>query len=58
MMDRYTKAVLTVIAVSLVALVGQNAMKSASAQQGCGESRFNACYVQTDLLHPLTVQIR
>ena len=44
--DLYTKTVLTVIAVSLCALVLQNTVRSASAVgAGCG-SLFNPCYVE------------
>ena len=48
MADRYTKAVLTVIAVALAALVAQNAVGSAHAQirAGCGDSELYPCYVR------------
>jgi hypothetical protein len=45
MVDRYTQAVLTVIAASLVALVGQNTVQSAKAQMAqCGDKK-SPCYV-------------
>jgi hypothetical protein len=42
MIDRYTKAVLTVIATALVALVVQNWLMAASAQQAnaCGNTLY------------------
>jgi len=46
MFDRYTKAVLTVIAVALVALVVQNFMKPSFAQDaGCGGYGQSPCAV-------------
>lgn len=46
--DRYTKAVLTVIAVALCALVAQNTIQNASAQLGvgCGDSLARPCLVR------------
>jgi hypothetical protein len=46
--DRYTKCVLSIIAVALVALVIQGLMPKAEAQlgSGCGEPRV-PCYVAT-----------
>ncbi len=51
-MDRYTKFVLSVIAVALMALVAQNAKMPAVAQSvspgaGCGTSADTACFVRT-----------
>jgi hypothetical protein len=42
MVDRYTKIVLTVIAAALVALVAQNGLMTAFAQQntGCGNITY------------------
>jgi hypothetical protein len=42
MLDRYTKIVLTVIAVALVVLVAQNGLRTSFAQQtpGCGNAMF------------------
>lgn len=57
MIDAYSKAVLTVIAVALVALVAQRATHDAQAMNGCG-SRDNPCYVATGLLTPFIVSIR
>ena len=58
MVDRYTKAVLTVIAAALVALVVQNAAPDASAQiqARCGD-RFKPCYVTTGHSDVLRVTI-
>ena len=46
-MDRYTKFVLSVIAVALCVLVVQNAMplQTASATTGCGASMASPCYI-------------
>jgi hypothetical protein len=60
MTDRYTKAVLTVIAVALVAIVVQNGMRNASAQLGGGCGNFlEPCYVKTGggLMDALEVRI-
>lgn len=56
--DRYTKAVLTVIAVSLVVLIVQNTTGTAEAQRtylACQIS--NPCYVTNSRLTPLSVVI-
>ena len=45
MNDRYTKAVLTVIAAALLAIVLENALPKAAAQGGCGSAAF-PCVVQ------------
>ena len=46
MIDRYTKVVLTVIAVALVTLVVQNIVKSSLAQDsGCGGYGQSPCAV-------------
>ena len=51
-MDRYTKAVLTVIAIALFVLAVQNAMPLRTATalgfEDCG-SRFNPCTVNLNL---------
>ena len=48
-MDRYTKGVLTVIAIALCVLVVQNAIPDAAAtlfgQDGCGQYRHQPCYL-------------
>lgn len=44
-MDRYTKAVLTVIAVALVIIAFQGATGRASADADCGYSAIHACNV-------------
>jgi hypothetical protein len=55
MIDRYTKAVLTVIAVSLTALVFQNVSTIAFAQnESCGSSK-NPCYVISTAKQPVWV---
>ena len=58
MVDRYTKAALTVIAAALVGLVVQNASPDASAQiqARCGD-RFKPCYVTTGHSDVLRVTI-
>lgn len=45
MLDRYTKIVLTIIAVALVGLVVQDATRSANARdRDCG-TRYDPCHV-------------
>lgn len=57
MTDIYMKAVLSVIAVSLTALVFQNATTPALAiGEGCG-SFSNPCYVKTNYREWLNVRI-
>ena len=58
MIDRYTKSILTVIAVSLMALVMQNFSPMARAQSGesCGTGR-NPCYVTSLPKLPVYVQV-
>lgn len=47
--DLYTKAVLTVIAVSLAVLAVRGGIEPARALgDGCGDSRLNPCYVTLD----------
>ena len=50
MIDRYTKAVLSVIALTLVALVAQNAIGGAHAQLGlafgCDGSYGSPCFIR------------
>ena len=48
MVDRYTKIVLTVIAIALSALVVQNIVQPVGAQlaSGCGNNSWNACKVE------------
>lgn len=54
--DRYMKAVLTVIAASLVVLIVQNAVNGAGAQQsGLACSVTSPCYVTNIGLTPLNV---
>ena len=54
--DRYTKAVLTVIAASLVVLTAQNATRNATAQQASLACSIMApCYVTNTGITPLNV---
>ena len=48
MTDRYTKSVLTVIAVALMLIAAQLGIPMATAQfgDGCGDSRGNPCWVK------------
>jgi hypothetical protein len=56
MVDRYTKTVLTVIALSLAALAIEQAAPPARAQEaGCGTQR-NPCFVASDYNRPLIVR--
>jgi hypothetical protein len=56
MVDVYTKAVLTVIAVALSAIAIRSAVPSALAVgDGCGRSSGDACYVTTSTRDPLYV---
>jgi hypothetical protein len=53
MIDRYTKAMLTVIAASLTALVFQNVSTIAFTQnEPCGSSK-NPCYVVSTAKQPV-----
>ena len=49
-MDKYTKCVLTVIAVCLVSISFQlsdtNVIRNAKASGDCGEVRYSPCYVK------------
>jgi hypothetical protein len=58
MFDRYTKAVLTLIAVSLAAIAIEHATPEAHAQPepGCGGLK-NPCYVSASSLAPIDVRI-
>lgn len=50
MTDRYTKTVLTIIGLALLALVFQNGFQRAGAQLGsCGGIADNPCYVKVYL---------
>jgi hypothetical protein len=60
MTDRYTKAVLTIIAVALAAIAAENGVKIArAAKEACGSSQSDACYVRTEYStgSPLSVKI-
>lgn len=59
MIDRYTKIVLTVIAVALSAIAIQGTIGAAQAQlgDGCGSSPTRACYVQTGGIIGLDVTV-
>jgi hypothetical protein len=54
MVDRYTKAVLTVIAVALSAIAFKSAFPPADAQSSCGSPAV-PCYVQVIQNGPLLV---
>ena len=55
MIDTYSKAVLTVIAVALCALVVQNFIQPAAAVgDGCGDV-FDPCYVKANGTLPVNV---
>jgi hypothetical protein len=62
MVDHYTKAVLTIIAVALTTIAVENGVRFAWAQEGaCGSTIHNACYVRTDygsLGGPLSVKMK
>ena len=49
-MDKYTKSILTVIAIALVSISFQlsmtNLVENAHAKSDCGDKRYNACYVK------------
>ncbi|NTJ65155.1 hypothetical protein G6M50_30715 [Agrobacterium rhizogenes] len=45
-MDKYTRTVLTIIAVSLAAIAIQNTIPPAKARGGCGEESYNPCFVK------------
>jgi len=49
-MDKYTKGVLTVIAVALVSISFQlsqsNVIENVYAKGDCGDRKYNACYVK------------
>jgi hypothetical protein len=56
MIDRYTKAVLTVIAAALMTLAVERIVPGASAQSGgCGDSSQNACFIRSS--DPLEVRV-
>jgi hypothetical protein len=55
--DRYTKSVLTVIAVALAVIALQNLIPTARAQvDRCGDATSNPCYVAASQSSPLYVQ--
>ena len=49
LMDRYTKAMLTIIGLALLALAIQNGLRHAGAQWNCGASPDNPCYLRVHL---------
>ena len=58
MTDRYTKIVLTVIAIALGAIATEGAMPRASAQgERCIGDRLGPCYVTNNSSDPLFVKI-
>jgi hypothetical protein len=58
MTDRYTKCILTVIAVTLIVSVVQNSLPKADAAipQGCGGAPSEDCYVVASPNRPVYVQ--
>ena len=62
MVDRYTKAVLTMIAAALAAIAVENGVKIARAdKEACGSMQSDACYVRTEygtIGAPLSVKIK
>ena len=59
MIDRYTKIILTVIAVALVALVTQNVIRPSFAQDfGCGSYGQSPCAVAWSTPMPVYSIIR
>jgi hypothetical protein len=56
MVDRYTKTVLTIIAVALTVIAVENGVQGA-----CGSMQSSACYVRTDygsIGEPLSVKMQ
>ncbi len=53
--DRYTKIVLTVIAVSLAVIalsnIKETIIEPAMATSDCGDSRYSPCYVEVTNTH-------
>jgi hypothetical protein len=61
MVDRYTKTVLTVIALALITIAAEDAVKAARAdKEPCGSSRSDACYVRNEIgtYEPLSVKVK
>ena len=62
MVDRYTKVVLTIIAVALATIAAENGVKIARAdREACGSTESSACFVRTDgysYPHVLSVKIK
>jgi hypothetical protein len=60
MVDRYTKAILTIIAVALAVIAAENEVKIARADRECGSSERDACYVRTDSggITPITLSVK
>lgn len=52
MVDKYTKGVLTVIAIALSVIAFRGPLASSSAfalGEGCGDGRYNPCYVKGEV---------
>jgi hypothetical protein len=49
MSDRYTKSVLTIIGLALLALAIQNGLPHAAAQWSCGTAPDTPCYFRVHL---------
>ena len=58
MVDRYTKAILTIIAVALAAIAAENGVKNARADRECGSSQSDACYLRTEPTLPITLSVK
>lgn len=58
MVDLYSKTILTVIAVGVVALVIQNAMEEGGAQTAyaCGDNQYSPCFVRFPSDDPIRVE--
>ena len=59
MIDRYTKAILTIIAAALSTIAVQMAVGTAAAQLGgsaCGSSSWDACHVEVENTVDVNVQ--
>jgi hypothetical protein len=49
LIDRYTKTMLTIVGLALLALAIQNGLQRAGAQWNCGSSPDNPCYLRVHL---------
>jgi hypothetical protein len=51
MIDRYSKVILTVIAVALSGICLQGLIRGAAAQASCGGSKSLPCYIEVTNAH-------